>query len=196
MSDQRLVFADLETLGLESTAQVVEVAMIICASNLDVIAKRSQVIHASSERWDACSPFVQQMHSSSGLMDESTRSAASASDVDHAFVGWLSEHGFLPGQAVLVGNSIGQDRHKWIATQMPALDAFLDYRTIDVSAVRMLIQRWAFPGYSGPKGDSVHRALPDCEWARNELALYRRAMFVGCEDDISSWLGAPLKAHA
>jgi oligoribonuclease len=220
MTDRdRLVFADLETLGLKNDSPIVEIAMVICTPNLEVLAQRTQVVRQDQEAWAACPAVVQAMHRSSGLMAESleldrmwrleqgvggvtmtavrrddsvTRTGTSLAEVEEAFIVWLMKHGFGHHDAVIAGNSIGQDRI-WIATQMPALNEFLNYRMVDVSAVRQLIQLWAFSDYSGPKGDAAHRALPDCLWSHRELALYRRALFTGREDDIAGWLGAPLR---
>jgi oligoribonuclease len=123
------------------------------------------------------------MHTASGLKAESLATMMHLSIAEDEFITWLRQQGFKEGEAVIAGNSIGQDRI-WIATQMPHLHEFLSYRTIDVSAVRGLIRRWALPGYTGPKGETAHRALPDCLWSRDELALYRRALFGGREAEI------------
>jgi oligoribonuclease len=196
MSDEvaeRLVFTDLETLGLENHSLIAEIAMVICTADLQILSTRTQVVARTGATWDLyASDYASAMHEKSGLKAESIALAVSLKlDVDvidegmfdpmlaaaeAGFIGWLGEYGYKKGEAVIAGNSIGQDRI-WIATQMPELHEFLHYRTIDVSAIRGLIQRWAFPGYAGPQGDASHRALDDALWSRDELALYRGALF-------------------
>ena len=62
---------------------------------------------------------------------------------------------------------------------MPALDAHLHYRIIDVSSVKELSRRW-FPRayYAAPAKAGGHRALADIRESILELRYYRRAVFV------------------
>jgi len=207
MSDdvaERLVFTDLETLGLKNDSPITEIAMVICTADLQILSTRSQVVARSEATWGLyASDYADEMHQKSGLKAESIAQAhAQRAGVDAivsgmhdpvlaaaeaGFIAWLREYGFKNGEAIIAGNSIGQDRI-WIATQMPKLHEFLHYRTIDVSAIRGLIQRWAFPGYAGPHGEASHRALDDALWSRNELALYRRALFGDRDAEIRNTL--------
>jgi len=190
----RLVFTDLETLGLMPNSSIVEIAMAACSPDLNVLATKTAVVFQHEVEWNDVHEVVAKMHTESGLRAESLAAdrRVPLNVVEGAFIAWLEAQGFKKGEAVIAGSSIGVDR-VWIATQMPALHEFLSYRMVDVSALRGLVRRWVLPGYAGPKGETVHRALPDCLWSRDELALYRRALFTGREDEIGGWLGAPLK---
>jgi oligoribonuclease len=78
----------------------------------------------------------------------------------------------------LAGNSVGTDRG-FIARDMPALEAFLHYRIIDVSSIKELARRW-YPRvyYQAPAKNGGHRALADITESITELRYYRRAVFV------------------
>jgi oligoribonuclease len=78
----------------------------------------------------------------------------------------------------LAGNSVGVDR-SFIARDMPALNNFLHYRTIDVSSVKELARRW-FPRvyFAAPAKTGNHRALGDIQDSIAELKYYREALFV------------------
>ena len=62
---------------------------------------------------------------------------------------------------------------------MPALDAYLHYRMIDVSSLKELAKRWYPRVYQAqPKKGLAHRALADILESIRELAYYRQALFV------------------
>ena len=68
--------------------------------------------------------------------------------------------------------SICQDR-RFLARQMPTLEAFFHYRNLDVSTLKELARRWApeiIPGFS-KRGE--HKALADIQESIRELAYYR-----------------------
>jgi len=187
--DPRLVFTDLETMGLRNDSPIVEVAMVVCTKDLEIVAKRSAAVTHTKRTWDGASSFAREQHAASGLMAESldpTKSSLMA-QVELDFLSFLEGHGFEAETALIVGNSIGQDRI-WLATQMPTLNTFLSHRTVDVSAVRSLIQRWVDAEYGGPQGVIEHRAMADCLWSRSELLHYRKALFDGRADDIYTLL--------
>ena len=59
---------------------------------------------------------------------------------------------------------------------MPALDAYLHYRMVDVSSVKELARRW-YPRayYASPGKRGGHRALADILESVEELRYYREA---------------------
>jgi oligoribonuclease len=61
---------------------------------------------------------------------------------------------------------------------MPALDAFLHYRIVDVSSIKELARRW-YPRayYNAPAKHGSHRALADIQESIEELRYYRAAVF-------------------
>ena len=62
---------------------------------------------------------------------------------------------------------------------MPALDAYLHYRLVDVSSIKELSRRW-FPRayFAAPAKHGGHRALADILESIEELRYYREAVFV------------------
>ena len=62
---------------------------------------------------------------------------------------------------------------------MPALEAHLHYRIIDVSSIKELSRRW-FPRayFAAPQKTGGHRALADIRESIAELRYYREAVFV------------------
>ena len=82
-----------------------------------------------------------------------------------------------PGTVPLCGNSIGTDR-RFLAAQLPAVEQWLHYRSVDVSTVKELCRRW-YPDAlrRAPAKQTAHRALDDIRESVAELAYYRRAIF-------------------
>jgi oligoribonuclease len=62
---------------------------------------------------------------------------------------------------------------------MPLLNAYLHYRTIDVSSIKELARRW-YPRiyFAAPKKTGNHRALGDIRDSIEELEYYRKAIFI------------------
>jgi oligoribonuclease len=72
----------------------------------------------------------------------------------------------------MCGNSICQDR-RFLARQMPALEAFFHYRNLDVSTVKILAGLWAPAVLEGVAKTTTHLALADIHESIAELRHYR-----------------------
>jgi oligoribonuclease len=78
----------------------------------------------------------------------------------------------------LAGNSVYVDRG-FIARDLPKLNAYLHYRTIDVSTIKELARRWHPKTYfAAPAKEGNHRALGDIRDSIAELDYYRSAIFL------------------
>jgi oligoribonuclease len=77
----------------------------------------------------------------------------------------------------LCGNSIGTDR-RFLARHLPAIEAHLHYRSVDVSSIKELAKRW-YPtvGLDRPAKSGQHRALNDIRNSIAELRYYREKVF-------------------
>ena len=90
---------------------------------------------------------------------------------------FLKLHIPQPRTVPLAGNSIGTDR-RFLATQLPEIEGFLHYRSVDVSTVKELCKRWLPAVYkAAPEKQGGHRALQDIRESVAELAYYRGAVF-------------------
>ncbi|MDQ2725543.1 MAG: exonuclease domain-containing protein, partial [Actinomycetota bacterium] len=67
----------------------------------------------------------------------------------------------------------------FLAASLPEIDAFLHYRSVDVSTIKELARRWYPDQYrAAPKKMGSHRALGDIVESVEELRYYRDAVFV------------------
>ncbi|MBO3739711.1 oligoribonuclease [Actinoplanes flavus] len=175
-----LVWIDCEMTGLDlGKDKLIEVAALVTDPELNVLGEGVDlVIHADEAALDAMPPVVRDMHAKSGLTDEVRRSAITMAEAEEAVLAYIKEYVPNPRTAPLCGNSIATDRG-FLARDMPALDAHLHYRMIDVSSIKELCRRWYPRVYFGqPAKGLSHRALADIRESIRELEYYRRTIFV------------------
>ena len=174
-----LIWIDCEMTGLDlATDALVEIAVLVTDSELNVIGEGVDVvIHATQGQLDAMNEFVTNMHTASGLITQ-IPSGISVSAAEEKILEYLQASGTEPGKSPLAGNSVSVDRN-FIARDMPKLNEYLHYRTIDVSSIKELARRWQPKTYfASPAKTGNHRALGDIQDSIAELAYYRTALFV------------------
>jgi len=175
-----LVWIDCEMTGLDlGSDKLIEIAALVTDADLNVLGDGIDVvIHADDAALSSMIDVVKDMHSRSGLTNEVRASAVDLATAEAMVLDYIHKHVKAPKTAPLAGNSIATDR-SFIARDMPALDAFLHYRMIDVSSIKELCRRWYPRIYFGqpPKG-LAHRALADIHESIRELQYYRRTAFV------------------
>ena len=181
-----LIWIDCEMTGLDLEKDVlVEIAVLVTDSDLNVIGEGIDlVIAATPEQLAGMNEFVTQMHTNSGLITE-IPTGISVSAAEDLIINYLESASTAAGKSPLAGNSVSVDR-SFIARDMPRLNDYLHYRTIDVSSVKELARRWNAKVYfNSPAKTGNHRALGDIQDSIAELAHYRANFLIA---------GAPLAA--
>ena len=179
-----LIWIDCEMTGLDLEKDVlVEIAVLVTDSELNVIGEGIDlVIAATPEQLAGMNEFVTQMHTNSGLITE-IPTGISVSAAEDLIIKYLESASTVAGKSPLAGNSVSVDR-SFIARDMPRLNEYLHYRTIDVSSVKELARRWNAKVYfNSPAKTGNHRALGDIQDSIAELAHYRANFLIA---------GAPL----
>ncbi len=176
--DSRLVWLDLEMTGLDVARHViVEVAALVTDSNLTPLDDGIDVVvHQPPAALAEMDETVRAMHTRSGLLPAIEASTTSLAKAGERVLAYVRRHVDTPGVAPLCGNSIGVDR-RFLDRQLPELDAYLHYRSIDVSSLKELCRRW-YPAVfkKRPGKKETHRALDDVHESIVELAYYRDTM--------------------
>ncbi len=183
MSDartDRLVWIDLEMTGLDlSRDQIVEIAAIVTDGDLtELDAGCSFVVRPPDlSILETMEQVVLSMHTTSGLLTEIPDGIPLA-EAGERVLAYIRSHVPEAGRAPLAGSSVHVDRG-YLARDLPALDAHLHYRIVDVSSVKELVRRWYPRVYfaARPKTGG-HRALADTRDSIAELRYYRRTVFV------------------
>lgn len=172
---------DVETTGLNPTVDaLLEIAVVVVDTDLNVIS--SEPFHAivryserDTQAWRTnASPYVRDMHDTSGLWDKvSGPEATRMFNIDANLTEWLALYG-AAGTMPVMGNSPRLDMN-FMEANLPKASGFLDYHMRDVSTVAGLATDWyGVPPY--PKAKS-HEALADVLECIEELRYYRALVF-------------------
>jgi oligoribonuclease len=174
-----LAWMDLEMTGLDPGRHViVEIATLVTDDDLALVAEGPDlVVHADDGQLAAMDDVVRQMHTRSGLLADVQSSTLSLADAGRQTLDFLRAHVPEARTVPLCGNSIGTDR-RFLAAQLPEIEDWLHYRSVDVSTVKELCRRWYPEALAGAPGKkTTHRALDDIRESVAELAYYRSAIF-------------------
>ncbi|HDY81777.1 MAG TPA: oligoribonuclease [Halieaceae bacterium] len=168
-----LIWVDLEMTGLDPDRDVViEIATIITDTDLNTLAEGPVIaLHQSEARLDGMDEWNTTHHNRSGLVDRvrvSKYNELSATEETIAFLQqWVP-----PGASPMCGNTICQDR-RFMARHLPELESFFHYRNLDVSTLKILMQRWRPELESGITKTGAHLALDDIRESIDEMRYYR-----------------------
>jgi oligoribonuclease len=174
-----LAWIDLEMTGLDPARHtIVEIASLITDDDLQLVEEGPDlVVHASPAQLAGMDEVVLAMHTRSGLLADIEASTLSLADAGAQTLAFLQKHIPKARKVPLAGNSIGTDR-RFLATQLPEIEDFLHYRSVDVSTIKELARRWLPEIYkASPEKRGGHRALQDIRESVAELAYYRGAIF-------------------
>lgn len=175
-----LVWMDLEMTGLEPARdRVIELAVLITDGELNPVADGPElVIHQDDAALAAMDDWNTKHHGASGLTERVRASTIDEATAEAQVLAFLAQHVGAKERPLLAGNSIHQDR-RFIRRYLPALDARLHYRMVDVSTIKELVRRWYPKAHdTRPAKAESHRALDDIRESINELRYYRAAVFV------------------
>jgi oligoribonuclease len=179
MVTEVLVWMDLEMTGLDVKSDViVEVATLITDDDLAIVAEGPDLVVATApEQLAAMDEFVRGMHTKSGLLADIAASTVTLEQAGASTLDFIRTHVPKARTVPLAGNSIGTDR-RFLAAQLPEVEEYLHYRSVDVSTVKELARRW-YPLVmkDAPTKAGGHRAMDDIRESVAELAYYRTAIF-------------------
>jgi oligoribonuclease len=172
-SADNLIWVDMEMTGLDPDADVViEIATIVTDSDLNTLAEGPVIaLHQSNARLEAMDEWNTTHHNGSGLVGRvkaSQDNETSATDKTIAFL----EQWVPRGASPMCGNTICQDR-RFMARHLPELETYFHYRNLDVSTLKILMQRWRPELAGGFRKSATHLALDDIRESIEEMRYYR-----------------------
>jgi oligoribonuclease len=156
------LWIDIETTGLDTNDDILEIACIMTTPDLQPIFEREYVIH-----YDGCtdkmSDWVRETHTRTGLFDKAKQSRTTILDAEDDL---LKEIGIRDG-FIMAGNSIHFDRG-FIKKKMPRLFEKFHYRVMDVSSIRIFFDN--IPPYEKKR---QHSAKQDILESIQEFRYYK-----------------------
>ena len=160
------LFYDLETTGLQPEGnQILEIAAIAVSDKLDIRATFSICIGAKDLVLD---PYVQKMHTESGLLTECALSSITLEQADRKLAAFVDQ--FYPSseKIVLAGHSPHKVDQMFTEAYLPGLAHRLSHRVLDVGAMMRAFKRHGDPTFK--EGEVLgHRALADAAGAHDEF---------------------------
>lgn len=173
ISDQNLIWIDLEMTGLEPERdRIIEIATIVTDSQLNILAEGPVLaVHQSEELIAGMDEWNTRQHHQSGLVKRVQDSQISEAMAEKLTLDFL-KHYVPAGASPMCGNSICQDR-RFLYRYMPELARHFHYRNLDVSTLKELARRWAPQVYSSYAKEGTHLALADIIESIEELKHYR-----------------------
>ena len=168
-----LVWVDMEMTGLDPDRdRVIEIATIVTDSELNTLAEGPVIaVHQSDAALAAMDEWNTTHHTASGLVarvraSDCDERRAAAETIDFLRQ-WVPQ-----GASPMCGNSVCQDR-RFMARHMPELEPWFHYRNLDVSTVKILMQRWRPDLEAGFVKTGTHLALDDIRESIDEMRYYR-----------------------
>jgi oligoribonuclease len=170
---KNLIWIDLEMTGLDTLNDtIIEIATIVTDKHLNELAEGPVIaVGQTQATMDAMDDWNTRQHGESGLTARVLESEATLADAERRTIEFLSQW-VEQGASPMSGNSICQDR-RFLAREMPELEAFFHYRNLDVSTLKILANLWAPNIAKGVEKESEHRALSDIRDSIAELVWYR-----------------------
>ncbi len=173
-NELNLIWIDLEMTGLDTERDVIiEIATIVTDAQLNTLAEgpvlavhQSDAVLAGMDEWNT------RQHGQSGLTERVRKSTTSLREAERLTLAFLQDH-VDPRKSPMCGNSICQDR-RFLARQMPELEAYFHYRNLDVSTLKELVRRWQPGLLQGFSKSATHLALDDIRESIAELKYYRQ----------------------
>ncbi len=168
-----LIWIDLEMTGLcTRNDTIIEIATIVTDKYLNELAEGPVLaIRQSQETMDGMDEWNTRQHGESGLTARVLESEVDVREAELATLVFLREW-VDEGVSPMCGNSVCQDR-RFLAREMPQLEAYFHYRNLDVSTLKILATQWAPAVASGFVKESAHLALSDIRDSIDELVWYR-----------------------
>lgn len=175
-ADKYLIWIDLEMTGLDPERHVIiEIATIVTDDKLNIISQGPEIaINYPEDILSVIEEWSRKQHQASGLLARVRASSINCRQAEQDTLDFLRRY-CNEGQCPLCGNSVWQDR-RFLIKYMPRLEAFLNYRNIDVSSIKELARRW-YPSLRPFSKKKSHLALDDIKESIEELKHYRLKLF-------------------
>ena len=180
-----LFWLDLEMTGLGDDQVIIEIASLVTDANLNILAEGPEIaINRTPEELENMEEWPAKQHSKSGLLARIKNSDINIDEAERQTLRFLKKWG-AKGRIPVCGNSIWVDR-RFLHKEMPQLENYLNYRMVDVSSLKELVERWYPDSIRPPTKKNSHLAMNDIKESVAELKWYRDHIFKDLVKDNSA----------
>ena len=180
-SSAPLVWIDCEMTGLNPlTDSILQIYCLITTPDLVPIdaVGLDLIIHHPPSVLSSMPAWCQHHHTATNLIARVTTSLLPPSGAGPLLLAYIKSHIPEKGVGLLAGSSVHMDK-EFLRRLCPEVLEYLDYRILDVSAVKECVRRWA-PRWvldGAPLKRGGHEAKMDVEDSLAEVGYYRRVFF-------------------
>lgn len=138
--NERIIWGDVESNGLdENKCKLLQVAFIVTDGDYNIISETFErkvfySLEEVSKLYDDAIPYVQNMHTETGLWGDLTDFGVPLEQLDAELYSFLSGYVSEPLEARLGGNSITLDRN-FLRKYLPISFSHISYRSYDMTSI-------------------------------------------------------------
>lgn len=171
-----VLWMDVETTGLDQfNGEILEVTAIVTDHQLKELGRYHAVIGKNEADLEKLNPWCKKTHGDSGLLSECLESTTTIEQAEQQIILLLQNYS-TEKRTLLGGNSVHFDK-KWAEVHFPLLNEWLNYRLLDVSAIKEALS--VLFDIQIKKTGTPHRSTPDIEHSIREFKIYAQLLCHG-----------------
>lgn len=172
----RILWIDIETTGTNPLKDnILQIAIIITDNKNRVLIEREYIVkHKLKKVWKKADPYVQDMHTKTGLWDRIEVEGVELKEIDEKISKLIKDNMMTDYRLNIGGNSVHFD-NSFIQAQMSETAELLSHRVLDISAViqwfRVYGNKVDMPKHvvSHDALDDIRHSIEQSKYALNKL---------------------------
>lgn len=142
--------------------------------DLNEIDSKQIVLHIGGSTLGTMDPFVFDMHTKNGLLEDCLKSKVYEKDADAEMVEWIKK--YTSGDHIpLAGSGVSHFDRQYIKKDLPRFNKFLSYWAYDSGVIRRTLKLFGIDAsFADTTDDKTHRALDDIRAHVEEMRRYKR----------------------
>lgn len=188
-----IAWIDLETTGNRPEDQIIEIGAVMTDRDLNELSSKQIVVSgpysfqngtlflSRDAKLETMDPFVVDMHTKNGLLEDCTKIGVSMPAADSAITHWIKQ--YTKGDHIpLAGSGVSHFDRAFIKKDLPKFDKYLSYWAYDTGVIRRTLKLFGIDAsFADTTDDKTHRALDDIRAHVEEMRRYK-TMFNAWDD--------------
>lgn len=181
-----ICWVDLECTGNRPEDQIIEIGAVMTDRDLNELSAKQIVVNGPmhfNDGWaflggepvqfHSIDPFVAEMHTKNGLLDDCRKSDTSILFADYQMVEWIKQ--YTKGEHIpLAGSGVSHFDRWYIRKDLPNFNKYLSYWAYDTGVIRRTLKLFGIDvSMADTSDDKTHRALGDIRTHVQEMRVYK-----------------------